>query len=486
MADEAVLRVVLEGGGGESPRAAPAGADRPRSAVVAGTGGEDRASPEAARARTRAREAGTLLDGVLDLARKMRGTLGGVFGTLVGSVLDLVALFRGTTAAAQAALPAGAGELFTRALPVAEAQPPFALPADVARRPNVLPPPGFVGPMPEMVGPTPDPRKTTLAGPSRGGPMSLGASPTQLGGRRLNVNPQMELPPVAPPVPPTGGPALPGERPSGPGKFGPWNMVGPGAKYRDVKAGVDPAKLDVGGGASPLAGLGTAAAGITAGLAAANAFAGAIVGAASAARNFTLSLVNPNANIGQSVSQMGQSISSVAGAFGVLLPPVTLFGGLLGAAVEGLGQFISAMDGMVARFAQYSPALAVAEAQSEIVQQLNDIRRAQEATPALVEFLKVRTELQQKFEDAKMRILTRLMPLALKGMEMFEKMLPLIEGLVGVMDTIMSIVDIMGLNVQKMARKQDEDVDIGADVIMQGFINPLMAGPPPRGAVIVD
>ncbi len=138
-----------------------------------------------------------------------------------------------------------------------------------------------------------------------------------------------------------------------------------------------------------------------------------IVNTVSAMKGLALAFVNPDANPAAMVQSMGGFVSKLTEA----IPIVGQFGGMLGGALNALGEFMNALDGIVNRYAQYSPQLAAAQAQAEVTQTLNDIRRAQEVTPALLRYINSRTELQQKFEDAKIKFINAATPLITLLME---------------------------------------------------------------------
>ncbi len=494
MADEAVLRLVLQDGGGDAGGAAPAAgataAPRvpvapaapaaPRAAAltvppaprVVGGGGGGLEPPRAAE------EAQDFIGAILGVLKKMRGVLGGFLGPLAGAALDVLATFDKLSVAAKAFKPSpGAAEPFTSVLPpdVTGAGLPEVLPEVL---PADVPDPGPMGPPKPL-------RRTQLAPPGTGKATKLGTPPGMLGEEPEvpAYTPQLELDPGEQAEKPTGAPALPGQGPP------PVNeavaVSTPGGlpqKPSGATAGVAPGALDVSKAASPMMGLGMAAGAVGAAVAAVEAFKAVVTGAAQALGSFVVAVVSPSDDPGQYLAALGQQVTKASQAFGILGGPMYVFGGAIGAAIEAVAGFMQAMDGMVERFAQYSPQLAAAQVRGEVAQQIGDIRRAQEATPALLDYLDQRQEMQAKFEDAKMRMLTKMMPVAIKLMEIAVRMMPLVEIVV---DLLAQLADPLGIIKDDVARmrRDNEDDDLGTDLVMRGFLDPLFMGPQQPGVL---
>lgn len=139
---------------------------------------------------------------------------------------------------------------------------------------------------------------------------------------------------------------------------------------------------------------------------------------------FTASLLDPSPDVAKSIDTMGGAISGVSDKLFYLSPVLGIFGKAVGETIGALGAVMKQLDGMVERFAAFNPQLAAGLAQADIRQTLGDMRRAQEAGPQLLRYLQQRTELQQKFEDMKIRILQQIMPTVSRLLEVVETLLP--------------------------------------------------------------
>ncbi len=107
---------------------------------------------------------------------------------------------------------------------------------------------------------------------------------------------------------------------------------------------------------------------------------------------------------------------------------------ILGAHIEYVGGFIkdfgTVMQNLTKtaeRYGEYSPTIAIAQAQSEVVQTMGDMRRAQQIGPEMSNFIKAQSDFQQDIEDTKIRLLMKLMPAITHMIEIFDKLLPAIE-----------------------------------------------------------
>lgn len=131
----------------------------------------------------------------------------------------------------------------------------------------------------------------------------------------------------------------------------------------------------------------------------------------------------------------GEAAGAGAAAAGAAL---TIVAAAAIAAAAAITMLKNAADEAVERYAPYSPVLAGVYVQAQLATVMADFRRGQQVGPALAQYLQARTELQIKYEDAKMRLLTRATPALVRLMEIAEMLLPVGEESLGV------LVDIFG------------------------------------------
>lgn len=126
---------------------------------------------------------------------------------------------------------------------------------------------------------------------------------------------------------------------------------------------------------------------------------GSVIDTATAFRGTIGGVVGPAAGAGLDVV----SQAAAGGLAGVA--------GAAGAAVVAFGALTNAIDKSVERYGDYSPDIASAQASVEIQKTMNDMRRAQEHGADLARYVESQGRMQEKFEEAKMKFLTKIMPI---------------------------------------------------------------------------
>lgn len=301
-------------------------------------------------------------------------------------------------------------------------------------------------------------------------------------------------PPALPGIPTTPGPTpvAPAGPPGGPPRPIP---IKPGQAIpaRNVKTA---AQVAAGGGGGPGGGV-AAGGGLLAGAAAAVPVAAAVIAAMSAIKSgaegaargladFATSIASPDADPSKYTELIGRTLSTFGDKLFYISPALSIVPGALGEAVQGLSRFTRALDGVSDRYRKFSGPLAVAEAQGKAIQTLGDVRRAQEIGPQLAVYVQQRTQMQQKFEDAKIRMISRMLPVALTLMEKVEQMLPLLELLVSLgTDGAEALLKMAGFgdDIAAMRKKITEaKVRGGVNDMTRILMNTFLPGPRPPGA----
>lgn len=151
-------------------------------------------------------------------------------------------------------------------------------------------------------------------------------------------------------------------------------------------------------------------------------------------------------------TELGDAAGAAAAKMGMLVPAV-------GAAVVAFGAITGALDESVKRYAEVSPVVAQAQAQAEIKNVLNDIRRGQEHGSELARYVRSQAEMQQKFEDAKMKLLVKLAPV----IEAIFGTLGDIMDAVSVLGNLTSIFDVIAAPLNSIASSASESVSMQRD-----------------------
>jgi len=113
--------------------------------------------------------------------------------------------------------------------------------------------------------------------------------------------------------------------------------------------------------------------------------------------------------------------------------------------------------------------VALAQAQAQVIATLGDLRRAQEAGPQLAEYIRARTELQQKWEDMKVRLLQRIVPMLNSGMGILEKLIPLVEAIVASIAMMAGDTDVLKNGVENILKRLREEKGEEAATVQSGL-----------------
>ncbi len=184
----------------------------------------------------------------------------------------------------------------------------------------------------------------------------------------------------------------------------------------------------------------------------------AITGTIEKVGAFSAALVSADPSPAAYTKTIGDATKGVADELFKVSPAVGIFVGALGAAASAVGTLMAAFDGMVERYRRYNPGLAAASAIGEVTQTLGDIRRAQEAAPALIQYVNTRTQIQQKYEDAKIEFINKIGPTLLTFMNLGVAALPYLSMILDVVTGILNFIPGIGANVNEInenARRQN-------------------------------
>jgi len=130
----------------------------------------------------------------------------------------------------------------------------------------------------------------------------------------------------------------------------------------------------------------------------------------------------PIAALGDAASKTGEKVAEIAPALGYALVAV-------GETQKAFAGLMKAIDGTTSRYGEYSPAIAQAQAVAEIRQVTGDMRRSREVGVELSKYLIAQSDLQQKFEDIKIKLLSQMLPIVTRGLQVLEAVVPSGEGI---------------------------------------------------------
>lgn len=408
-------------------------------------------------------ETKSALDSMVDVASQFRGVIGGLAGTVVGGILDMMAQFRKAQTDAQKqerneqlikeaeeaelpkVLPANVPTIPTPPplpggappthIPPPTTVPPPATPGGTPpptpNVPTTAPPPATPATVPPEVGasaqPPPQPANvpttpatgaTPTVPPTTPPPTATGASGTPPPGNVPPTPPGVAASPVTPPkppLPPKAAPTLPAPSPTPPvttGAAGGAGMAGAAAAAgpyvaaaligKEILEGVNKALVD------------------------------GIKSTFDATRKVMTAGIPADTNPATAISAMGEAASNAGeqfdSMFGIINPVIGKFTMVLGESAKTIGAIMVELDRNANRYGEYSPAIAQAQAQSEIKQVMGDLRRSQEAGPALAKYVQTQGDIQQHFEEIKIKIMTKLLVVFNPVLEHLEQVMANVEG----------------------------------------------------------
>jgi hypothetical protein len=175
-----------------------------------------------------------------------------------------------------------------------------------------------------------------------------------------------------------------------------------------------------------------------------------------AAGSVAMLAADPDANPAKSIAVIGDATKAVGDKLLTINPALGLLASVAGETASSMANLMNAVNATATRYGEYSPVIAQAQAQQEIKQVMGDMRRSQEAGPELARYLQMQGDLQQKFEDIKIKVLL--------------KMLPVITAMGNAMEVIMNVggsiesaMAIVGNPLAAIASAAKELVNIQAD-----------------------
>ncbi len=335
------------------------------------------------------------LDMFLEIAEGLRGSIGGVFGSLFGSILDVSAAWR--------KMQSGVASQGVSAADIPDIEPSVAsglasigptVPADI---PLHMRDSAQVPIEQEQNIPFTHESVNTLTAPA---PINPGD---------INLNE------VIPPAPesaqvPTGDTQPDIKVPAG-------AMGAPGGAAGTAAGGVGGAA-----GAIPVVAFALAIKEIQKALiaGATNAIKsgiGAIGGIASGIASADADPSIPIAGMGEAASQAGEKINEIVPGLGFVAI-------VAGETAKSFANLMRAIDATAQRYGEFSPQIAQAQAIAEIRHTMGDFRRAQEVGGQMAKYLMAQSDLQQKFEDIKVKMLIRILPIATAILEILEAVVP--------------------------------------------------------------
>ncbi len=176
----------------------------------------------------------------------------------------------------------------------------------------------------------------------------------------------------------------------------------------------------------------------------------AVVGGVGA---FARGVADPGADPAVPLMSLGDAASKV----GEKLPVVGTAAVIVGESLKELGGVMQAITQTAERYGQYSPQIAQSLAIADIRQTLGDFRRSKEVSGELSKYLIAQSDLQQKFEDIKIKVLVKMLPIVTRMLEVIEGIMPGAERIGDAVGALLTPADMMAKAMSELVGlKKDE------------------------------
>ena len=179
-----------------------------------------------------------------------------------------------------------------------------------------------------------------------------------------------------------------------------------------------------------------------------------IKGAVSGAGNVVSGIASANADPAVPIAKFGDTVSKV----GEKIPILGTAAVVAGESLKALAGVMQELNKTADRYGEYSPAIAQAQAIAEVRQVMGDFRRSQQIGPEMAKFIMAQSDMQQRFEDIKIRLLTKIVPIIVRLLEVVEAAVAagevMITPLVAPLAVIAEVMSQL-LNLQRDAQRQE-------------------------------
>ncbi len=152
--------------------------------------------------------------------------------------------------------------------------------------------------------------------------------------------------------------------------------------------------------------------------------------------NFAAAFADPSADAAKTMQTFGEGTKEVADKAFMLSPALGILAGTVGEAASSFGKLMSAINATAERYGEFSPVIAQAQAIAEVNHTLGDVRRAQESGPELARYVQMQGQLQQQFEDIKIKVLLKILPIVTKIGDLVEKIMPSGDGIASAVESL--------------------------------------------------
>lgn len=183
----------------------------------------------------------------------------------------------------------------------------------------------------------------------------------------------------------------------------------------------------------------------------------AAMGAVRSLGNLATMAADPDANPAKVIGAAGDGMKSFGDKVLICNPALGILAGVAGEATSSLAKFMDAVNATAGRYGEYNAQIQQSAAMAEVKHTMGDIRRAQEAAPELAGYLTAQVNLQQKFEDIKIKILNKILPLVTTAVNLLEAIMPSGKGIEGAIGVLAAPLNVLASVMKLLVQLQDEN-----------------------------
>lgn len=165
----------------------------------------------------------------------------------------------------------------------------------------------------------------------------------------------------------------------------------------------------------------------------------------------------PGADPSVPIGQLGDAATAASEKLVDMGLPIGYMTIALGETVSSLSRLMRSIDQTAGRYGEYNAGIAQAQAIAEIRHTMGDFRRAQEVSGEMAKYLMAQSDLQQKFEDIKVKMLAKILPSVTRAIEILEAIMPSGEGIANAIGVLTAPLEIIAEGISVIVGMEKEN-----------------------------
>lgn len=191
---------------------------------------------------------------------------------------------------------------------------------------------------------------------------------------------------------------------------------------------------------------------------------------------------SPSADPAEGIGKLGEAASKAGEQLGPFSYALTF----AGESLKALSGIMQDLTKTAERYGEYNAQIAQAQAIAEIRQTMGDFRRSQVAATELSKFVMAQSDLQQRFEDIKIKALNRLLPLITGAVQSIETIVAGHENIAEAIGVLVRPLSLIATSASELlGLEKDKNLPEVEDPTTQ-ILNPRMFETPNVGGFAPD